>query len=418
MRRHRGSTLWVAAVCALVLAVPSALAEETIPPPEPSPDVTPLSPDDPPPGDLVEYPSGKPPEEPTDASAREAALAAMQARIDRERGRLLLVAQEELATALANRDLVQAAAGQAEADLAAAVQAQQDLAVATSQAELAAGDARRDLGNLARLAYASGPSELTLVASLLDADSPADILRRAAVAQSVAEHQDSQWDAAVGLIGQLTTAQAAAAQKVLDYAARAESARINLEVANAQVAALTSVIADGGIGSTDGRTEVERLCAGKSDIPQCEPSGWGEGNLTRDAVWLMRVTRQLWSEVSDVGGYRATDPHPDHPSGRAVDIMIPGGGRSSMGVALGDQAAAYLMENAEAYGVQYLIWRQRIWVAGKDPVVAPAQWRMMSDRGDWTSNHMDHVHITVTTGVSGSNIYDVLLRPPASAVAQ
>jgi hypothetical protein len=85
--------------------------------------------------------------------------------------------------------------------------------------------------------------------------------------------------------------------------------------------------------------------------------------------------------------------------------MVPSAGRTSEGAELGDEIARYFMEHADRYGIMYLIWQQRVWVNGRDAVAPPEQWRAMEDRGDWTSNHMDHVHITVSTGVSGWDIY-------------
>jgi hypothetical protein len=58
-----------------------------------------------------------------------------------------------------------------------------------------------------------------------------------------------------------------------------------------------------------------------------------------------------------------------------------------------------------------MIWRQRIWSSDRDPVAPVEQWRTMSDRGDWTSNHFDHVHITVSTGVSGTDPFEVVRAP-------
>lgn len=80
-----------------------------------------------------------------------------------------------------------------------------------------------------------------------------------------------------------------------------------------------------------------------------------------------------------IGGYRPGDGG-DHGSGRAVDIMVTG--------ARGDAIAAWLQANAGTLGIKYLIWKQRIWMPGRD-------WRMMSDRGSATQNHYDHVHVSV-----------------------
>ena len=53
--------------------------------------------------------------------------------------------------------------------------------------------------------------------------------------------------------------------------------------------------------------------------------------------------------------------------------------------------AAYLQKNAESLTVRYIIWQQRIWMAG-DPLDG---WEAMEDRGSDTQNHMDHVHLSL-----------------------
>lgn len=66
----------------------------------------------------------------------------------------------------------------------------------------------------------------------------------------------------------------------------------------------------------------------------------------------------------------------DHPRGLAVDFMV--------NRATGDALAACALQNKEALGVSYVIWRQRM----NDG----SGWKRMADRGGATANHMDHVH--------------------------
>jgi hypothetical protein len=98
--------------------------------------------------------------------------------------------------------------------------------------------------------------------------------------------------------------------------------------------------------------------------------------------------RQTFPEFKDLGDWRPSDPYPDHPSGRAVDAMIPGDYRSAAGIASGDKLAEWINSNAQAFGLQYTIWRQRYRPAGKD-------WQPMAGRGSDTADHRDHVHATV-----------------------
>ena len=68
----------------------------------------------------------------------------------------------------------------------------------------------------------------------------------------------------------------------------------------------------------------------------------------------------------------------DHPTGHAVDFMVDR--------ATGDALAACALQNQDALGITYVIWRQRI-NFGRG-------WRGMADRGSATANHYDHVHIS------------------------
>ena len=225
--------------------------------------------------------------------------------------------------------------------------------------------------------------------------------------QRVAEAADGAWGRAVAAVLDLqgriteTRVRVAAAREAL------AAAEEQVELLELQDSAIRSALVEGGFVPGNGVKDVAALC-GESEDPRCQPSGWSEGLLTRDAVWVMRTVAEQWPNVAEVGGYRASDPYPDHPSGRAVDVMVPGLGGAATSIAFGDEVAEYFMANADRFGVMYLIWNQRIWSNGRDPVAPVEQWRVMADRGDDTSNHVDHVHITVSTGVSGSDIYQVV----------
>lgn len=100
--------------------------------------------------------------------------------------------------------------------------------------------------------------------------------------------------------------------------------------------------------------------------------------------------------IKTVGGYRASDPFPDHPSGLAADFM-------TNDKATGDRLATYAQEHAEDLGIDYIIWYQRTWSLDR----ANEGWRDMASRGGRTADHKDHVHITLaaaakpTSGLPG-----------------
>ena len=101
-----------------------------------------------------------------------------------------------------------------------------------------------------------------------------------------------------------------------------------------------------------------------------------------------------WPEIDVIGGWRPDDPYPDHPSGQAVDIMMPQGCADTDGRReLGGEIAAFLVKYADEYRIKYLIWRQRIWTIQEGPKPW-TEWRGMGDRGSCTANHEDHVHVS------------------------
>lgn len=115
----------------------------------------------------------------------------------------------------------------------------------------------------------------------------------------------------------------------------------------------------------------------------------GLEGLRPSAKRIVDVGRQRFPQVKTYYGVRP-DPLPDHPSGRAVDMMIPSY-RSSSGQALGQAIANYLKANASSLNIEYIIWNQRIWSVAR----SNEGWRFMANRGSDTANHKDHVHVTV-----------------------
>lgn len=80
------------------------------------------------------------------------------------------------------------------------------------------------------------------------------------------------------------------------------------------------------------------------------------------------------------GTYAGHDPSID----LALDIFVP----VSSDV-LGNKITGFAIPNIKQYGIDYIIYRQRIY----NPEIA-TYWRNMEDRGSPTQNHYDHVHIS------------------------
>jgi hypothetical protein len=131
------------------------------------------------------------------------------------------------------------------------------------------------------------------------------------------------------------------------------------------------------------RPEPKHVSPGVSHA-SCSISSRIESHLTSNARSVYRaVCANFGRTVSAFGGYRPGDSG-DHGSGRAVDIMVSG----QPGWAI----ARYVQAHARQLGVTYVIYQQKIWLAGHPT----SQWRMMEDRGSRTANHYDHVHVSVS----------------------
>ncbi|MCV7269734.1 coiled-coil domain-containing protein [Mycolicibacterium doricum] len=117
------------------------------------------------------------------------------------------------------------------------------------------------------------------------------------------------------------------------------------------------------------------------EIPEALPVGVAfEAGLQPNTIVAARAVSRQFPQIAEIDGVRP-DTKPWHPSGLAIDIVIPNPG-SPEGIALGDQILAFAMSNASRFGLQDVIWRGTYYT--------PA--------GPQASGygHYDHVHITVT----------------------
>lgn len=147
----------------------------------------------------------------------------------------------------------------------------------------------------------------------------------------------------------------------------------------------------GGVGMHF--TEVEFASASRLRIDsRILPVGVApEQGLQVRTILVARSISAAFPEIRQIGGVRP-DPLGWHPRGLALDVMIPNPG-SAEGIALGNEIVAYVMENANRFGMQDAIWRGVYYTPNG------AQTRGYG--------HYDHVHITTTGGgyPTGEEIY-------------
>ncbi|MEU2939880.1 coiled-coil domain-containing protein [Nocardiopsis alba] len=143
----------------------------------------------------------------------------------------------------------------------------------------------------------------------------------------------------------------------------------------------------------DRRMEVRRLIADHPEQPMRPPD-----NITPRTEQMRDVIIQEFGRGDDVGGvgcYREVGGWVvgEHPKGRACDFMVDANGRKPPPEQeqRGWDIAHWAQDNAEDLGIMYIIYRQQIW----DIRRGDEGWRAMSDRGNNTENHFDHVHISM-----------------------
>lgn len=113
----------------------------------------------------------------------------------------------------------------------------------------------------------------------------------------------------------------------------------------------------------------------------------GVKQLKKDAYKTARSVLDQFPEVKQIGGWRPDPDYPqEHPSGRAIDIMIPDYETSS-GKKLGDDIHRYLWKHKDEFGIKYVLFRQHEYDDGPD------NGSLMEDRGDPNQNHFNHLHV-------------------------
>lgn len=160
-------------------------------------------------------------------------------------------------------------------------------------------------------------------------------------------------------------------------------------------------IARAGVVFVSGDTSAGQ-CANNGEAMECPASPWPgvEKGLTPDALRVLRCGAQHQPKIKNVGGIgdRPSTVDDDHQTGRAIDFMIPDY-KSSSGVAMGDELAAWFKANAKQLGVKYVIWNAKIWSEQRNS----EGWRKYdhpSGGGD-TLLHRDHVHVSVHGNAAG-----------------
>jgi hypothetical protein len=114
-----------------------------------------------------------------------------------------------------------------------------------------------------------------------------------------------------------------------------------------------------------------------------DPAGKPTPTSTAYSAWASHV-RPVVAEVAQAHAVSTVLTRPGHSPTQelAADFMV------YADSAKGDAVAQFVIDNAERFGVDYVIWEQRIFMIGG------SGWQAMEDRGSITANHYDHVHVS------------------------
>ncbi len=196
------------------------------------------------------------------------------------------------------------------------------------------------------------------VTAVLTASSPASLIDKMSVQRVLAADMSRQMQGLRRAHKQAQTIQVASAVSMVEARAAADAAaavRADLQDKQAQLRRQMDEAAEQAVLSAPPAAVMVAL-GYAAPIPTV-----GMGGLVPNARRLVAYIMATYPGVRSIGGVRA-DPLPDHPSGRAIDIML-----SDM--ALGDAINADIQRQAARFGVSYTMWR--------------------------VAAHFDHIHVTV-----------------------
>ncbi|WP_051799230.1 coiled-coil domain-containing protein [Catenuloplanes japonicus] len=319
---------------------------------------------------------------PASAVAAAAAKARTPDRTDDEGGtRTLRTALEEAAKAHID----------AQARLEASKKRQSALAVRLTRAEAEIASLTRRVGVVAGEAYRRGRISGPML--LLAARSRLEFLERTTGLETIAALDDAR-------LRDLRAARTEVrrARTAIDDEIREQAKQVEIQAKRRKDAEQALAAAGGGApgGFTDPDSAAAEPAPRRADGEWPQESCTVEDPTTRGCVTprTLHVMRQARADGYRryVSCYRGGGGG-EHPRGRACDFAAAPDGFEDVNAAGGDRAygdglAAYLVHNADALGVLYVIWYRQIWMPG-------AGWRSYSGRGSPAATHTNHVHVSM-----------------------
>jgi hypothetical protein len=138
--------------------------------------------------------------------------------------------------------------------------------------------------------------------------------------------------------------------------------------------------------------------ASRSAREALPPGVCDERGLQIQTILAERAISKRFPEIKEMSGVRP-DSMKWHPLGLAIDVMIPNWD-TPQGRALGDRIVDFVFQNADRFGLEYVIWQQTYRPASGTP-------HLMENRGSPDANHLTHVHISSYGGgyPKGDEVY-------------
>lgn len=119
------------------------------------------------------------------------------------------------------------------------------------------------------------------------------------------------------------------------------------------------------------------------DFSPCANTATAERGLTTQTRNVMRAICHAFPDLTRYIGNQGRSYYSSHSYGKGIDVMVYG--------PRGWDVANLMREHADELRVTEIIYERRIWTKQR----ASEGWRWMSDRGNATANHYDHVHLSV-----------------------
>lgn len=274
----------------------------------------------------------------------------------------------------------------AQDELAALKQQQADLEQELLDSEAESADLRLELEEYAYVA--STTSDFQSTAALMASGDPQDAIAAMELLQFLGDSRAVRLNDLLTRLSEIEATRETLADNIDQQEETTE------EMEDARDEAARELAASGGddaVGPT------------VSDAPAAEPFEGDDGGCTEDdptpadGCLTPRTLHAL--EQAQIAGftrfvscYRPSGSG-EHPKGRACDFSSEAGGfggdAGGEDYDYGQNLAAWLIENSDALGVQYVIWYRQIWFPGNG-------WKSYSGAyGDPSSDHTNHVHLSM-----------------------